>query len=110
MEKDILSFRRRTKIVATLGPASDDPKVIEELINAGADVLRFNFSHVAPEKQKSSVEQIRALSSKLGHHIGIMGDLQGPKIRIEACKQGSVNLEQGQVFMLDTKLGSSDGH
>ena len=109
MGKDILSFRRRTKIVATLGPASDDPKVIEELINAGADVLRFNFSHAAPEKQKSSVEQIRALSSKLGHHIGIMGDLQGPKIRIESFKQGSVNLEQGQVFMLDTKLGSSDG-
>ena len=109
MEKDILSFRRRTKIVATLGPASDDPKVIEELINAGADVLRFNFSHAAPKKQKSSVEQIRALSSKLGRHIGIMGDLQGPKIRIESFKQGSVNLEQGQVFMLDTKLGSSDG-
>ena len=109
MEKDILSFRRRTKIVATLGPASDDPKVIEELINAGADVLRFNFSHVAPKKQKSSVEQIRALSSKLGRHIGIMGDLQGPKIRIESFKQGSVNLKQGQVFMLDTNLGSSDG-
>ena len=109
MEKETLGSRRRTKIVATLGPATEDPKVIEKLICAGADVLRFNFSHAAPQEQKVHIDQARAISLKLGCHIGIMGDLQGPKIRIESFKEGSAELKQGQMFVLDTELGSNDG-
>ena len=109
MKKNILDARRRTKIVATLGPATNDPKVMEELISAGADVLRFNFSHASPQEQKVHIELARAISLKLGRHIGIMGDLQGPKIRIESFKQGSAELKQGEMFVLDTELGSSDG-
>jgi pyruvate kinase len=109
VKKNIVESRRRTKIVATLGPATDDPKVLEELICAGADVLRLNFSHTSPQDQKVHVDNVRAIALKLGRHVGIMGDLQGPKIRIEGFQQGSVNLKQGQMFVLNTDLGSSDG-
>ena len=101
--------RRRTKIVATLGPATDDPDVVEALIRAGADVVRFNFSYGAAEEQGGRVAQVRSIASKLGRYVGIMGDLQGPKIRIESFKQGSVVLERGQAFELDTDLGPDDG-
>ena len=109
MEAETLGPRRRTKIVATLGPATDEPDVLESLIRAGADVLRFNFSHGAAEDQRERVEQVRSIASKLGRYVGIMGDLQGPKIRIESFKEGSAVLEPGQVFLLDTSLGSDDG-
>lgn len=108
-QEETLDSRRRTKIVATLGPATDDPGVLESVIRAGADVLRFNFSHGAAEEQKERVEQVRSIASKLGRYVGIMGDLQGPKIRIESFKKGSVVLTKGQGFLLDTALGSNDG-
>ena len=92
MEAETLGPRRRTKIVATLGPATDEPDVLESLIRAGADVLRFNFSHGAAEDQRARVEQVRSIASKLGRYVGIMGDLQGPKIRIESFKEGSACL------------------
>ena len=109
MEALTRGSRRRTKIVATLGPATDDPDVVEALIRAGADVLRFNFSYGAAEEQGGRVGQVRSIASKLGRYVGIMGDLQGPKIRIESFKRGSVVLERGQAFELDTDLGSDDG-
>lgn len=109
MVAETLGTRRRTKIVATLGPATDAPDVLESLIRAGADVLRFNFSHGAAEDQADRVQQVRAIASKLGRYVGIMGDLQGPKIRIESFKEGSATLTTGQAFLLDTALGSDDG-
>lgn len=101
--------RRRTKIVATLGPATDNAEALESLILAGADVLRLNFSHGAAHEQKERVERVRTIAAKVGRHVGIMGDLQGPKIRIESFKSGSVVLETGQEFLLDTALGFDDG-
>lgn len=110
MDKYTLGSVRRTKIVATLGPATEDPVAIESLIHAGADVLRFNFSHDAAEEQRERVKQVRAIASKLNRYVGIMGDLQGPKIRIESFKEGSAYLKQGQTFVLDTDLGPDDGN
>lgn len=109
MAEETLDSFRRTKIVATLGPATDDPKILQELISAGADVLRFNFSHGAAEEQRERVEQVREIALKLGRYVGIMGDLQGPKIRIESFKEGAVTLAAGQDFTLDTALASKDG-
>jgi pyruvate kinase len=105
--------RRRTKIVATLGPATDDAAVIEQLIVAGTDVFRINFSHGTPADQAARVSKVRAVAEKVGRHIGIMGDLQGPKIRIESFKAGPVFLTEGRAFILDTAMdphgGDEDG-
>ena len=101
--------RRRTKIVATLGPATDDPAVLEKLIAAGADVVRINFSHGAGELQAQRVEQARAAAARLGRTLGVIGDLQGPKIRIESFRTGGVNLTAGQPFVLDTDMDPAAG-
>ena len=74
--------RRRTKIVATLGPATDNPIVLEQLIRAGADVFRVNFSHGTSVDQTARVAMVRSIAEKVGKHIGIMGDLRA-KIRVE---------------------------
>ena len=96
--------RRRTKIVATLGPSTDDPAVLEQLIVAGADVFRINFSHGTSVDQAKRVETVRAVAEKVGKHIGIMGDLQGPKIRIESFSSGRVILAEGAEFTLDSAM------
>jgi pyruvate kinase len=101
--------RRRTKIVATLGPATDDPAVLEQLILAGADVFRINFSHGSSADQAARVATVREVAAKVGRHIGIMGDLQGPKIRVESFKTGMVMLGEGQPFVLDTAMDASSG-
>src|SRR5262249_47853007 len=101
--------RRRTKIVATLGPATDDPAVLEQLILAGTDVFRINFSHGTAADQAKRVETVRRMSEKVGRHIGIMGDLQGPKIRIESFKSGPVTLVEGAEFLLDTAMDPDAG-
>jgi len=101
--------RRRTKIVATLGPATDEPAVLEQLMLAGTDVFRINFSHGTPADQAKRVETVRRLSDKVGRHIGIMGDLQGPKIRIESFKSGPVTLVEGAAFLLDTAMDPNGG-
>ncbi|MFB3102662.1 MAG: pyruvate kinase, partial [Alphaproteobacteria bacterium] len=69
---------RRTKIIATLGPATDDPKVLAGVIDAGADVVRINFSHGSPAERKRRVEMVRKIAAESGKYIGILGDLQGP--------------------------------
>ncbi|MEE3197085.1 MAG: pyruvate kinase, partial [Pseudomonadota bacterium] len=76
--------QRRTKIVATLGPSTDDVTVLENLIRAGVDVLRLNFSHGAAEDQKKRIGTVRKIADKVGRYVGIMGDLAGSKIRIES--------------------------
>jgi pyruvate kinase len=101
--------RRRTKIVATLGPATDDPAVLERLIAAGVDVVRLNFSHGAPEQHAERVERVRSIAAKVGNYVGIMGDLRGPKIRIESFRDGGALLEEGASFTLDTAMNPADG-
>ncbi len=100
---------RRTKIVATLGPATDDPQVLEELIRAGVDVVRINFSHGAGVAQSERVERVRSIAAKVGRYVGIIGDLQGPKIRIESFRDGPVVLKIGDAFTLDTAMDPSAG-
>ncbi|TXI79093.1 MAG: pyruvate kinase [Dechloromonas sp.] len=92
---------RHTKIVATLGPASSAPEVLERLVEAGIDVVRMNFSHGSPEDHKARADGIRAAAAKLGRTVGILGDLQGPKIRVGKFAEGKITLEAGARFILD---------
>ncbi|GHG74580.1 pyruvate kinase [Alishewanella longhuensis] len=100
---------RRTKIVATLGPATSTQATIEKLIQAGASVFRLNFSHGAAEDHKERAQMVRAAAEKLGCHVAILGDLQGPKIRVSTFKDGAVILEEGQNFVLDAALPKGEG-
>lgn len=100
---------RRTKIVATLGPATDAPAVLERLIGAGVDVVRMNFSHGKAEDHASRAAAVRAVAAKLGVDVGILCDLQGPKIRIESFALGPVELVEGRGFSLDVALGANAG-
>ena len=92
---------RHTKIVATLGPASSTPEVLERLVQAGIDVVRMNFSHGTPEDHKARAEGIRAAAAKFGRTVGILGDLQGPKIRVGKFESGKILLTPGETFILD---------
>jgi pyruvate kinase len=100
---------RRTKILATLGPATDKPGVLEGLFEAGIDVVRLNFSHGSAEDHINRANWVRELSKKTGRRVGILGDLQGPKIRIERFKDTKVILNEGQDFALDINIGKLDG-
>ena len=102
-------MQRRTKIIATLGPSTDDPKMLDKIIEAGVDVVRCNFSHGTPEEHIERAEKIRNRARAHGRQVGVLADLQGPKIRIEKFKQGKVFLEEGETFILDTKLGKEEG-
>lgn len=93
---------RRTKIVATLGPATDQPGVLEGILLAGVNVVRLNFSHGVPQDHLRRAHQVRSIAQRLGLAVGILADLQGPKIRIEKFKNGSVHLQTGQDFILDS--------
>lgn len=99
----------RTKIVATLGPASDDEKTLCKMLEAGLDVARLNFSHGDAADHRRRAESLRAASLSVGRQVGIMGDLQGPKIRICRFQDHSVLLENGADFFLDSTLGFKDG-
>ncbi|MCF6281405.1 MAG: pyruvate kinase [Candidatus Polarisedimenticolaceae bacterium] len=92
---------RRTKIVATLGPATDQPGVLEALLKTGADLVRINFSHGKPGEHKRRVDRVRQWAANNNKEIGIMGDLQGPKIRTGKFKDGAVVLNKGARFVLD---------
>ncbi len=94
---------RRTKIVATLGPASSSPAVLERMIEAGVDVVRINFSHGNKDEHIASVELVRSLARSIGRTIGILADLQGPKIRIGRFDQGKITLKTGDEFILDAE-------
>lgn len=91
---------KRTKIVATLGPASSTPEVIEQLINAGANVFRLNFSHGSHEGHLQTVKAIRQAAERANAFIGILGDLCGPKIRVGKFAEGPVELRPGDKFFL----------
>ena len=96
-----LRRRRRTKIIATLGPASSTPEVLARLFQAGADVFRLNFSHGTHEDHAARFAMIRALEARVGRPIGILADVQGPKLRVGPFSGGRVHLQTGQTFRLD---------
>ncbi len=100
---------RRTKIVTTLGPATDKDSVLESVIQAGANVVRLNFSHGSAEDHIKRAEQVRAIAARLGRHVGILGDLQGPKIRVSTFKDGAIMLAVGDKFALDSDLSPGMG-
>ena len=91
---------KKTKIVATLGPASSSPEMVEQLIIAGANVFRLNFSHGTHDTHRATIEAIRQAEAKTGTHIGILGDLCGPKIRIGKFANGPIELTAGETFFL----------
>lgn len=102
-------MHRRTKIVATLGPATSTQQSIEKLIQAGASVFRLNFSHGSADDHRERAAMVRAAADKLGAHVAILGDLQGPKIRVSTFKNGAVLLEEGQPYVLDAQLAKGEG-
>ena len=101
---------RRAKIVATLGPATDDMQVLCELIRAGTDVVRVNFSHGSFEEHARRVQLVRDAAKKVGRYVGILGDLSGPKIRIDRFVEGKVELVEGTPFTLDVSLDPQAGN
>jgi len=100
---------RRTKIVATLGPATDDPEVLRRILRAGVDVVRLNYSHGEADDHARRAALVRTVAMELGLDIGILADLQGPKIRIESFANGAVDLVEGQAFTLDTAMAKDAG-
>jgi pyruvate kinase len=99
---------RRTKIVATLGPASSDPSVIASLFEAGADVFRINMSHTTHERMRELVTAIRGVETDHGRPIGILVDLQGPKLRIGSFAASPVSVTKGDIFTLDLDSAPGD--
>ena len=93
---------RRAKIVCTLGPASQSQEMLEKLIDAGMDVARLNFSHGSHEQHRENIEKLRAASKKMKKAVGILGDLQGPKIRTGRFTTGSTELKEGTEFRITT--------
>src|ERR1700723_2356133 len=100
---------RRTKIVATLGPATDDPAVLTDMVRAGVDVVRLNFSHGAVADHARRVELVREAARQAGRYVGVLGDLQGPKIRIDRFVAGKIELKDGAEFTLDASLSVDAG-
>ena len=101
---------RRTKIVCTMGPATDRDNNLEKIIAAGANVVRMNFSHGTPDDHVERAERVRSIAKKLGKTVAILGDLQGPKIRVSTFKDGKIFLNVGDKFVLDAELPKGEGN
>jgi pyruvate kinase len=101
---------RRTKIVATLGPSSSDPQTLARMIDAGLDVVRMNFSHGTAAEHRQRVDLVRSLALKAGRAVGVLVDLQGPKIRIGKFKEGKITLRAGEKFVLDAECEIGDAN
>lgn len=104
-------LRCSTKIVATLGPASNDPALLEQMIRAGVDVVRLNFSHGTAQDHIDRAKLVREAAMRAGREVAIMADLQGPKIRVGKFAEGKIFLQPGQTFILDaarTELGDQE--
>ncbi len=104
----LIDLTRRTKIVATIGPATESPERIRELIHAGATTFRLNFSHGDHSEHATRIATIRQVASELGQHIGILQDLQGPKIRLGRFALGPITLAKGDAFALTSRSVSCD--
>jgi pyruvate kinase len=102
-------MQRRTKIIATLGPATETPEALERLIVAGVDVVRLNFSHGSAEDHIARAKLVRDLAAKHGRFVAVLADLQGPKIRIARFAKGKVMVQKGQLFILDAALDKNAG-
>ncbi|WP_373779227.1 pyruvate kinase [Glaesserella sp.] len=100
---------RRTKIVCTMGPATDRGNTLEKVIAAGANMVRMNFSHGVPEDHIGRAEKVREIAKRLGKTVAILGDLQGPKIRVSTFKDGKIFLNIGDKFTLDANLPKGEG-
>ena len=98
-----IDLKRRTKIVATIGPATESPEIIADLIRAGASTFRLNFSHGDHEEHSQRIKTIRNVAKSLKVNIGILQDLQGPKIRLGRFKEGPINLRKGDTFELTSE-------
>lgn len=105
-----MSLIRRTKIVATLGPSTDAPGVLERIIKAGVNVVRMNFSHGSQDDHRLRAQQVRKIARKLHRTVAILGDLQGPKIRIARFSEGPIELAMGDSFALDAALDREAGN
>lgn len=105
-----MSTIRRTKIVATLGPSTDAPGVLERIIKAGVNVVRMNFSHGSHDDHRLRAQQVRKIARKLHRTVAILGDLQGPKIRIARFSDGPIELALGDEFVLDSSLDRDAGN
>jgi pyruvate kinase len=101
-------MQRSTKIVATLGPSSSDAATLEKMFIAGVDVVRLNFSHGTADDHRKRAELVRETCRKVGRAVGIMADLQGPKIRVGKFKDGKASLKAGEPFILDSTIGLGD--
>ncbi|CUR53185.1 pyruvate kinase [Buchnera aphidicola] len=99
----------RTKIVTTLGPSTDYPGILEKMITSGANVFRLNFSHGIPEDHIKRAEKIIKISKKLGIIVSLLGDLQGPKIRISSFRKKKIFLKTGDIFVLDPSIEENNG-
>ncbi|MGO1296024.1 MAG: pyruvate kinase [Vibrio sp.] len=102
--------QRRTKIVTTLGPSTDKETILEAIIQAGANVVRMNFSHGNADDHKRRAEQVRRIAKKLGRTVAILGDLQGPKIRVSTFEHNRVTLKEGDHFILDADMAPGNGN
>src|SRR5690348_10338299 len=100
---------RRTRIVATLGPATDADDILERILREGVDVVRLNLSHGTAADHKRRAEAVRAAAQKIGCEVGVLADLQGPKIRVERFASGAVMLQPGQPFTLDCRKDAPPG-
>src|SRR5690242_10677020 len=101
---------RRTKIVCTIGPASDSEEMIARLIAAGMNVARLNFSHGTAEYQRDLIRRLKRVRKALNKPVAILQDLQGPKIRVGLIEKGFVQLQPGQEFVLTTDTVPGDEH
>jgi pyruvate kinase len=101
---------RRTKIVATLGPASDNPETLGLMMTYGVDIVRVNFSHGLSSEHEERVKRVRETAKKVGKEVAILADLQGPKIRIAKFANKQIDLVRGQEFILDASRASDDGN
>src|SRR3712207_5422728 len=97
------AMARRTKIVATVGPATWEHDVLVELIDAGTDVLRLNFSHSEPDRLRRTIEDIRSAAEKVGREVAILGDLPGPKLRVGELKGDLIELKTGEHTTLTSE-------
>jgi len=100
IQQNITTHWRRTKIIATLGPASCEEKMITQLINTGVDVFRFNMSHGTHDSHRLNFQRVRSISDRLGKHTSILMDLCGPKIRAGKFRDGEISLNEGDIVMV----------
>ncbi|MCP4475988.1 MAG: pyruvate kinase [Gammaproteobacteria bacterium] len=102
-------WNRRTKIVVTLGPSLDNDEALDQVMAAGANVFRANFSHGSAEEHQQRITAVRAAAERVGREVAIFADLQGPKIRVARFKNDKVTLEPGATFTLDAELAENEG-